>query len=234
LRYNSGYTSGSLTVKGQTTCGTIGNAYTYSVIAPFAVPTPVNITSRTVNYNACRGDTVTYAITPGTPTSTLVAANVYRWTKPNNTTVYSANSDSSRITLQFNNGYTGGSLAAYGRNACGGVGTTISKTLTHLKCVSELFGRPVVNSSERIIKSAVNVNVFPNPSNANFELIVYNFSDAQEKYLVRLLDMEGRLLKIFAVKPSEKYFFGNELKAGTYILEINGSNQKIVKRIIKF
>jgi hypothetical protein len=223
-----------LTVKGQTQCGTLGSAYSYSVVSPLAVATPLRITPRTGSYNACRGDTISYTVTPGSTGISQSAVSVFRWTRPSNTSIYRSNLDSSIITLQFNNGYAGGNLTVFGQSACGGVSTVKTEVLTHQKCMNEIFAKSTNKISVGIIEKSFTANIYPNPSNTTFELIIQDLYGLSDEYKVRLLDMGGRVLQNFAIKPAEKLVFGNGLKSGTYVLEIFGKDQRVSKRIIKF
>jgi hypothetical protein len=55
-----------------------------------------------------------------------------------------------------------------------------------------------------------------------------------EKLHIKLMDMAGRMLKIYQVMPGEDLNFGNELKAGVYMIEVTQGNLKSVERLMKF
>ena len=126
LTYNTGFTGGSLTVKGQSECGIQSTAKTQVLV--FKLPaTPAGITG---SLAGCIGGSVIYTVTPGSTTSSLSATSGYRWTIPANTVIASAITDSSQITLQFNTGYTSGSLSARSQSSCGAISAAKSISLT--------------------------------------------------------------------------------------------------------
>jgi hypothetical protein len=55
-----------------------------------------------------------------------------------------------------------------------------------------------------------------------------------EKLHIKLMDMAGRMLKIYQTIPGEDLNFGNELKAGVYMIEVTQGNLKSVERLMKF
>ena len=231
LRFNSGYLSGSLSVSGKTYCGGFSSAFSVMLLAPKSVPIPTAITSRTGYYTACVGDTISYYVSAGTSSALQLPASLYRWTLPNNTSIILSNVDSSRIKLQFNSGYIGGNLSVWGQNACGGTGGKKVQALTKASCAALVSKNSITKPSQNIYR--ITASVLPNPSFSIFELNIGTENGLSGKYRVNLLDVQGRLVKTYYVNAAEKLFFGNELIAGTYWVEIIGSNQKIVKRILK-
>jgi hypothetical protein len=128
LQYNLGFTTGSISVRAQSSCGVQGAAKSITLTFPVTA-TPAAITSSSGNLSGCIGGTLNYTVTPGSPTASQSATSVYRWTIPANTVITSAITDSSQITLQFNAGYTSGSLSVKGQSACGAIGAARAVSL---------------------------------------------------------------------------------------------------------
>ena len=226
LQFNTGFTGGSITAKGQSACGIAGTAK--SVSLQYLTPTPTSITSSTGVYNACIGTPVTYTAVLPAPTTTQRAANVYRWTKPNNTTILSASADSLSITLQFNVGYIGGSLSVKGQTACGITGTAKTQALTHTACPTGTKINPItINKNE----NNFNVTIYPNPTSTDFNLKV-EASDIHKQVSIKIRDVEGRLLKTIYVMPQQNVSFGSDLIPGVYMLEAtDGYNKKSIRAV---
>jgi hypothetical protein len=125
LLFGAGYAGGSLTVKSQNSCGIQSSALSKTLSFSVYPKTPVSITSSTNNYAGCKGGSIDYTVTDTTHLSGLT----YLWTIPANTTITSATTDSSRITLLFGSGYTGGILSVRNKTSCGAIGTAKTVTL---------------------------------------------------------------------------------------------------------
>ena len=227
LQFNTGFTGGSITSKGQSLCGISGTAK--SVTLQYLPPTPTSITSSTGLYNACIGSPITFTAVIPALSTTQRTATVYRWTKPNNTTILSATVDSLSITLQFNAGYTGGSLTVKGQTACGATGTAKSQALTHTACPTGTKNNPIVFTKD---KNDINFNVtlFPNPTTTGFILKV--FSAETKTASIKIMDVQGRLIKTLYALPQQTISFGNDFKSGVYMLEVSdGLNKKSIRAV---
>lgn len=73
--------------------------------------------------------------------------------------------------------------------------------------------------------------LFPNPGVTDFKLQV--FSAAKEKIVVRVFDLQGRLISEWTTSPDETVVFGNSLKAGIYMVEVRQGNNVKITRAIK-
>jgi hypothetical protein len=238
LQFNAGYTGGVLSVKGQTACGFQGVAKTATLIAPYLAPTPSSITSGTSSYNACIGESKTYTAVSPTPSALQRAAVVIRWTVPANTTITGATSvggvDSASITVSFNTGYVGGNVTARGITGCGGIGAVKTQALTHNGCASGSRSiipiakvDPLVAPSEEM-----NVLVFPNPTTNQFNVKVA--SGNAEALSIRVLDLQGRVLKTLKATVNQNVNIGSDLKSGTYFIETRQGKEVKTTRVIKF
>ena len=92
------------------------------------------------------------------------------------------------ITLQFNTGYTGGSLTVKGQTACGAQGTAKSQALTHTGCATGT--RNVFTKSDNVIKASV----YPNPNNGNFMVNINTGIVSNAKATIQVIDMLGKVV----------------------------------------
>jgi len=166
IQFNAGYVGGSITAKGITACGFIGTAKSISL--QYLPPTPTAITANTGNYNACVGNTIVYSVTSPTPSATQATPAVFRWIKPNKTRIATANSDSSIVSLYFEDGYIGGTLSAKGQSICGVLGTAKTQALTSNGCTSFFKKSATENQSA----SQESSSVFPNPNQGVFNIAI--------------------------------------------------------------
>jgi hypothetical protein len=229
LKYNAGFTGGSISVKGQSACGIAGTAK--SVTLQYLPPTPTSITSSTGLYNACIGDIITYTVFVPAPTTAQRVASVYRWTKPNFTTILSAAADSSNITVSFNTGYIGGSFTVKGQTACGATGTAKSQAVTHTGCpVGTVI--PYVKNQLSTGSQDLDVKIYPNPFTTDFNLVVNSIG--REKLMIKISDVQGRVIKKMELNPFETIKFGNDLKAGVYMVEVKEGDLVKTMRVVKY
>jgi len=226
LKYNTGFTGGSISVKGESACGVIGAAKTLTL--QYLTPTPTSIISSTGVYNACVGVSVNYTAVVPAPTASQRIANVYRWTKPNYSTVLNATTDSSSITLQFNAGYVGGNIGVKGQTACGITGAAKTQALTHIACIAGTKLNPIFSNENT---NGFNVIISPNPTTTAFNLKIIG-SDINRKTEIKIRDVEGRLLNTIFTMTKQNVSFGNDLLPGVYMLEVsNGINQKTIRAV---
>ncbi len=223
LSYNTGFTGGAITAKGQSACGIAGTAKSVSLM--YLPPTPTSITSSTGLYNACIGTPITFTVVVAAPTTTQVAASVYRWTKPNNTTITSANTDSSVITVQFNTGYTGGSLTVKGQTVCGAQGTAKSQALTHTGCPTGTVAPPIVKvSSGTPLQLEMVLNIYPNPNEGEFDMEIKTNILEKKSVDIQIIDMKGILIRKYNAQNengfAKKHFNEPLLSSGIYTIRV--------------
>lgn len=218
LSYNTGFTGGTISVKTQSACGIAGSAK--SMLLQYLPPTPSAITSSTGINNFCIGSTATFTATVPAPSTTQRAAVVYRWTKPNNTVIIGAAADSSSITLQFNTGYTGGSVTVKGQTACGAQGSAKSQTITRTGCPAGT--KLIAGSTETTTPTAV---VYPNPNKGMFNITIETGVATSSKANIQILDMAGRVVKQLNAVNNNGIIFtqvnDNTLAPGMYNIKYN-------------
>ena len=217
-------------MKGQSACGIAGTSK--SVTLQYLPPTPTSITSSSGSYNACVGNSITYTVFVPAPSSSQRVASVYRWTKPNFTTILSAAADSSNITVVFNTGYSGGTLTVKGQTACGITGTAKSQSLTHTSCP---IGTKInTNIPAPISLGDFDVKLSPNPTVNEFILAFVTSPDHTTPAVVNIRDAKGSRVQTLRLMPYENVRFGNELISGSYWIEVIQGERRKTLRGIKF
>jgi hypothetical protein len=82
-----------------------------------------------------------------------------------------------------------------------------------------------------IVTSKLAVSVYPNPSDANFSLRVWGTS--MDPVSIRIMDLSGRLVQKLQSTPGEVISFGENLKSGTYFVEVQQGLEKSVIKVVK-
>ena len=225
ISFNTGFTGGSISVKGQTACGVAGTAK--SLTLQYATPTPSSIVSSTGTYNACIGNLITYSVVVAAPSSSQRAASVYRWTKPANTTIVSANTDSSSITVSFNAGYTGGSLTVKGQTACGVLGSAKSQVLTHTGCAAGTFAKvqPIIAENPETA-----ISVYPNPGKGSFRVSLNNGSFINQ---LIISEASGKVVYQKNNIAVSEILIAENLPAGIYFINVVGNGRRYTTRLLR-
>jgi hypothetical protein len=230
LRYDAGFTGGAITAKGQSACGIAGSVK--SVSLQYLPPTPSSITSSTGLYNFCIGSSATFTAVVPAPSTTQRAAVVYRWTKPNNTVILSAASDSSTITLQFNTGYTGGAVTVKGQTACGAQGTAKSQSITHTGCPA---GTKLIAGNGTELND-VAATVYPSPSNGNFTVNIATGMEQSGTAQIQLIDMYGKVVAQYSAVNNAgrivRNISNNKLADGMYTIKYTFGNTSGVTKMM--
>ena len=80
------------------------------------------------------------------------------------------------------------------------------------------------------VPTAFDVIAYPNPSNNNFSIRVT--ADANEKIMMQVIDMYGRVIEVKNVNANSVTRFGDGYRPGTYFVRImQGRDHKDVKLI---
>jgi len=234
VSFNTGFTGGNLTCKGVSACGVIGTTASTGVLQ-YLPPTPLSIGSSTNSYNACINSSVTYtALLVSAPTTAQATATVFRWTKPNNTTISSASADSSSITVRFNTGYTGGIISVKGQSRCGTQSAARTQALTHTGCAIGTKMSQLITSSSN---NSFEVSLYPNPTANAFKLLIKSSKASglsTTNAIVKVIDIQGRMIKSFQANTNQVIAIGNELKPGVYMVEVRLGEEVKTIRAVKF
>ncbi len=216
------FTSGTISVTYSNGCGT-SPVRTFSVAKQnAATPGPVDV----IPLTSC--PTRSYSYTINQPAH----ATSVQWTWPAAATYISGQGTNS-LTLSYPVTAVNGNITAQSSNNCSqsALRTLVVKLPA---CPPEEDPRPILFSKggSKPAVEKMSVNVSPNPTVSDFKLQV--ITAGKELISVRVLDMQGRALKTFTVSPYTTIRFGNELKAGTYLIEILQGEQKTTKQLLKF
>jgi hypothetical protein len=164
--------------------------------------------------------------TGATYTATAVATAVsYQWTIPAGAVIDSG-SNGLKIKVRF---VTAGLNDSIFVQAVAATGCAGAKRI--LKLITTGCGAPIAKAVASKVE-AMNVNVFPNPTTSNFNVQVITAD--KETIKARILDMQGRQIRIFTINPYETNNIGAELKAGSYIIEVRQGKNIKTTRILKF
>jgi len=87
------------------------------------------------------------------------------------------------------------------------------------------------NTIDLVAAKLIDVKVYPNPSSAYFTVLLPN--ENNEKTVLRVLDMSGRVVKKMTNISGNSIQFGQELQTGVYILEVKDGDKRTIVKLIK-
>ena len=223
--YPAGYTGGLMSVTASNGCGTsLPRNLTVATLSP-ATPSVIDVIQTT----ACPNRIYSYSLS-GMPAN----ATTVNWTYPAGGTV--VNQGAYSISIEYPSTSVVGTVTAQSVNNCG---SSVIRSLPILipACPPEekMPGNSPVIFTKGGSTSTVETfqaQLYPNPSISEFNLKVIS-NDKNSQVTVRLLDMQGRELKRILVMPDNLKSFGNDLKAGTYLVELLQGNNRLVQKLIK-
>ena len=102
-------------------------------------------------------------------------------------------------------------------------------------CATSPGNMPVTKTTPVVtpkVSEMMNVKVFPNPTTSNFNMQV--ISAKNESIGVRILDAQGRVMKVLKVNANETVNIGSELKPGAYFIEVRQGKNVKTTRVLKF
>lgn len=109
--------------------------------------------------------------------------------------------------------------------------TSVSRTATSTKDVSEQLtkkpNKPEIKNDKFI------VNTWPNPTNDSFNLKVNSVNNS-DIVVIKVYDINGRLVHNNTFNSDKQYVFGNDLQSGLYVVKIiqvdNFSTFRVIKK----
>ncbi len=222
INYLSTYKGGALSVAGQSACGFRGTART--VTLQYLPPTPSFING---NPTPCINTNESYSFVIVSPSISQAAAVGYSWTLPKNTSIVSANTDSSFITISIGALFTSGSISVKAKTACGVLGGGRSQALT--KCVVSPRAFTYTEAKDQL---------YPNPNDGNFQLSVNTGITTRSNALVRVFDMTGKQVAQYnAVNNNgviNARYAASHLQNGVYTVQYTvGNTSKSIKMIVQ-
>ena len=201
---------------------------------------PASITITPVTITVCGNRVYRYAAPALVgATATAGAASGWLWsftgTLGANAVIDSGDASSQVIRVKFTSNAaaaTGDSVRVRYTSGCGN-GLNKASKLSN----TALANCPVVPANLPVTKVApvrtdMNVKVYPNPTTNNFNVQV--LSAGTEQSVVRVMDLQGRVLKTMNVSANETVNLGSDLRAGAYIVEVRQGNSVKTTRVLKF
>jgi hypothetical protein len=227
VKFGDEFIGGRIKVRSSNSCGSSAErSFTVSRVQP---TTPGAISTTTLG--SCPNRSYRYSIASMPTNATSVV-----WTVPTGATILSQNTLS--ITVSYPSAAITGTVKAQSFNNCSS--SDFRKlNVRYNACPNSIVGTtPVTTGKVEEAKVEVakplslGVSVYPNPTTSSFRVKVKAVS--AEKLHIKLMDMAGRYLKVYQIMPGEDLNFGNELKAGVYMIEVTQGKLKSVERLMKF
>ena len=231
VQYPQSFTGGVISVKANSGCDE--SAARNLTITKLNPSTPGVITPSQVMI--CPTREFVYSL-PSMPSNTTSI----NWTVPTDAIGFSGQGTTS-ITVLYPEPRLTGTVTATGVNNCA---TSASRVLpvNLSRCQQERPGTTAGRGGQESIAEKTttefpkatdrfSISVSPNPARTNFKLQV----SSNEKSLIRIrvLDLQGREVKQMSAMGSSGFTFGNELKPGSYILEVIQGNVKRTEQLLK-
>jgi len=242
---NAAATAGDSVRVGYTSSCGLG-AYRSVKLTNIAIQTPLipaSITITPLVTNVCRNRTYRYTA-PALPaaTTTRAAATGYNWILPTGNVGSTGSLDSGSLSgrvirIKYSSNaaaIAGDSIRVSYTSTCGNSGVKSQKLSNVLLSGCTVTSRANIYSKPypQQVKEEFSVKVQPNPSTSNFAIKVK--STDNDKIMIQLLDVSGRILQSQNINANETIQFGSELKPGVYILEVKQGKKRSVERLIKF
>lgn len=218
VKFTSAYNTGNISVVAETNCGTSqAREIKLSKLNPSAPG--VIIEERIGN---CPDRTFTYSLTsaPG-------GSNYVQWTVPTGGTIVSGQGTTS-ITVTYDNVGISGNVTVAGLNGC-----RASSTRTLAVKVASCTEVPAGKSGnlDNIFVEESSNSIYPNPSTSSFSLKITG--TVKGNVQVNIYDLTGRKHQSLRMNASETVSFGQNLKPGTYMVEVINGNSRKVSKIVK-
>ncbi len=224
VKFEGSFSSGLVSVRSYNACGSSAQrTLSISRLNP-ATPSQFDVTQT----SACPNRVYIYTL-PSMPSN----ATSVLWTVPYGATIISGQGTTS-ISVAYPPTTVGGQVTAQSFNNC----SSSSLRTLNIKlaaCPSSFAGNATVTGkTSEAVAEPINASIAPNPTTSAFNLTLSGLHAAKEKVSVKVMDVQGRILKTFSMMPNDRLNFGNELKAGSYLVEVIQGNQVKTMRVMKF
>jgi hypothetical protein len=184
-----------------------------------AAPTTVSGVAAVCSYVGTSTN-VTYTCT------TVTGATGYVWTVPAGVTIVSGHNTNS-ILVRYNSLTGTDSISVQASSGCV---LSAKKTIILAGCLP--FAKTTNTTINQNQEPILELKVSPNPTTSYFKAQV--ITSGLENVNLRLMDIEGRLIRKEVVEANGNLNFGSELKPGVYILEALQGEMKRVVRVVKY
>ena len=144
-------------------------------------------------------------------------------------------------TYQSSPSFTGlaaGTYDGYVKDSKSCLGVQVSITVGPIACIPApptatkgMINETKTNTVKVSEKSVLKISAYPNPSETAFTLLLE--ANSNEKVVITVTDLLGRKVYQAEGDVKKQYIFGNDLKAGIYILQVVQGNDKQSTKLIK-
>jgi hypothetical protein len=221
VKFDGGFTNGNIKVKSGNSCGS--SAERSLALNKLNAGTPSVFDAVQISDCPSRVYTYTLANMPSASTSVL-------WTVPDGATIISGQG-TRVLTVSYPPSVSFGYVTAQGINNCSG-GSIRSLQIKLQACPSAFTSTTPTAKVAAVATDDMTVSVYPNPTTTEFRINLNTHSSDVVK--VRVMDMQGRMVKSYTLAASQQMSFGNDLKAGSYMVEFIQGDKKKVQRLMKF
>ena len=126
-----------------------------------------------------------------------------------------------------------GTYTGYVKDSKGCVGSVDNIVVGPTDCPPPLFARTnvKVNTTSVPVNDMLTAKAYPNPSTTEFVLVLEGYSNA--KITITVTDIMGRKVYSIEGNPKKEYHFGNDLKAGIYMVRVEQGDKKQNIKLVK-
>ncbi len=229
FKYPAGFATGIISVTATNGCGTsVARTKIVNTLYP-ATPSAIDV----IQLQFCPNRIFSYTLA-----SMPSNAQLLQWEVPPGATIINGQGTIS-IMVAYPNSSISGTIDVTAISNCRNSSTR--KTKVKLPACAPAFTKSNTEATENgfkkeslpgISSNPFSVEIFPNPSSTLFNLKIE--SPIKEPVEIKVMDIQGRCLKIMTVSPLETTQLGASFKAGIYILEIKQDKIVTTRRLVKF
>jgi len=222
FKFPAGYTTGTVSVEAVNGCGT-SNTRSMTV-SSLSAPRPGVID--VINLTTCPDRTYSYTIAnmPSNATSLV-------WNAPIGGTIVSGQGTTSIVVSYATNTSIDGYVYVQSVNNCS-LSYARSSKVKFAACASGLVASNNSLTKGTLATNDINVKIYPNPSTTSFNLQA--LTNVNGSIAVKVMDIQGRTIKTMNISANQTINFGAELRAGSYMVELNQAGVIKTVRVIKF
>ena len=228
VNYSTAFSSGSISVSANTTCG---STPVKSIALTKAAPaTPGTITANLLATCPLRKYTFTIGVLPANATSAT-------WTLPAGTTIISGQGTAT-ITVTFPASTLIAAISVAGKNYCGTGSAAKTLSVVLPVCTSSSRGSnteasPEFTKTKETLPGALEITAMPNPTYTAFSFVVKS-NDQQTPLLLRITDVRGKLIEMkTGILAGQTITLGANYQKGVYIGEFIQARQRTIVKLVK-
>jgi hypothetical protein len=221
VKFDGNFVNGVVKVNSGNSCGSsIDRTLNVTMLNP-STPGVIDV----IQISNCPSRVYSYALSsmPANASSVL-------WTVPDGAVIVSGQG-TIRITVSYPPSVASGFVTVQAINNCGS-SSTRTRQIKLQACPSAFTSTTPTAKVAAVATDDMTVSVYPNPTTTEFRINLNTHSSDVVK--VRVMDMQGRMVKSYTLAASQQMSFGNDLKAGSYMVEFIQGDKKKVQRLMKF